>query len=121
MKQNIKLKELKLTTTRKKKQCLASFSRYKMLTRLLELLVLCPVSLSAKKYTKINLEIRKKTRIFNFYRRTVHYGIYTLFTQKQMHFYSTWKSLKFTLKYTSISLLHVSVFGHPQGACTEPG
>ena len=30
-------------------------------------------------------------------------------------------TLKFTLKYTEISLLHVSVFDHHQGACTEPG
>ena len=32
----------------------------------------------------------------------------------------TWKSLKFTLKYTKISLVHVSVNDHHQGACTEP-
>ena len=30
-------------------------------------------------------------------------------------------TLKFTLKYTKISLLHVSVFDHHQRACTEPG
>ena len=30
-------------------------------------------------------------------------------------------TLKFTLKHTKISLLHVSVFDHHQGACTEPG
>ena len=30
-------------------------------------------------------------------------------------------SLKFRLKYTQISLLHVSVYDHHQGACTEPG
>jgi hypothetical protein len=34
-------------------------------TRLLELLFLCPVSLSVSQYTKIKLETRKKTRIFN--------------------------------------------------------
>ena len=38
-----------------------------------------------------------------------------------MHFYYIWKSLKFTLKHTSLSLLRVSVYDHPQGACTEPG
>ena len=35
--------------------------------------------------------------------------------------YYTWRSLKFTLKYTEISLLHVSVYDRHQGACTEPG
>ena len=35
--------------------------------------------------------------------------------------YETWKSLKFTLKYTQISLIHVSVYDHHQGACTVPG
>ena len=30
-------------------------------------------------------------------------------------------TLKFTLKYTYISLLHVSAFDHHQGVCTEPG
>ena len=56
----------KRTETRNnKKQCLAAFSRYGMLTRLVDLLVLCPVFLSATQYTKIKLESRKKTRIFN--------------------------------------------------------
>jgi hypothetical protein len=31
------------------------------------------------------------------------------------------KVLKFTLKFTQISLLHVSVLDRHQGACTEPG
>jgi hypothetical protein len=44
---------------------MAAFSRHGMLTRSLELLVLCPVPLSGSQYTKIKLEMREKTRIFN--------------------------------------------------------
>jgi hypothetical protein len=45
----------------------------------------------------------------------------TLFTHQQMHYLLNLKGLKFTLEFTQISLLHVSVFDHHQGACTEPG
>ena len=38
------------------------------------------------------------------------------FTHQQMHFFILKNTLKFTLKYTYISLLHVSVFDHHQGA-----
>ena len=31
------------------------------------------------------------------------------------------EKFNFTLEYTQLSLLHVSVFDHPQGPCTEPG
>jgi len=42
------------------------------------------------------------------------------FTHQQMH-YLLVKSFKFTLKYTIISLLHVSVFNdHHQGALSVP-
>jgi len=58
----IKVKELDLAT---KKHCLAAFCSYGMLKRLLELLFLRPASLSASQNTKIKLEIRKKTRIYN--------------------------------------------------------
>jgi len=43
------------------------------------------------------------------------------FTNQQMHFFILKHTIKFTLKYTKISLLHISVFEHHQGACTEPG
>jgi len=38
-----------------------------------------------------------------------------------MHFFISKNTLKFKLKYTQVSLLHVSVFDRHQGACTEPG
>ena len=47
--------------------------------------------------------------------------VYVQFTHKQIQFLILKNALKFTLKYTKISLLHVSVFDHHQGACTEPG
>jgi len=37
-----------------------------------------------------------------------------------MHFLLNLEKFKFILKYTYLSLLHVSVFEHPQGACTDP-
>jgi hypothetical protein len=43
------------------------------------------------------------------------------FTHQQMHYLLNLESLKFTLQYTQILLLHVSVYDHLQGACTEPG
>ena len=43
------------------------------------------------------------------------------FTHQQMHYLLNLESLKFTLKYTQMSLLRVSVYDHHQGACTEPG
>jgi len=37
-----------------------------------------------------------------------------------MHVFILKNTLKLLLKYTQISLLHVSVFDHRQGSCTEP-
>ena len=74
-----------------------------------------------------NLSLTTTIRLFaylnalvNFYRCSVNYWVYILFTYQQMHFLLNLEKFKFTLKYTYSSLLHVSVFGHPQGACTEP-
>jgi len=44
-----------------------------------------------------------------------------LFIHQQLHFLLNLETFKFTLEYTWLSPLHVSVFDHPQGACTEPG
>jgi len=57
----------------------------------------------------------------NFYLCNVHFLIYILFTHQQMYFLFNLEKFKFIIKYTLLSLLHVSVFDHPQGACTEPG
>ena len=46
----------------------------------------------------------------NFYRCNVHFEIYAVHTPTNALFINFVKSLKFTLKYTIISLLHVSVF-----------
>jgi len=48
------------------------------------------------------------------YRCTVHSKIYAIHTQTNALFI---KIGKFTLKYTSISLLHISAYDHHQGAC----
>jgi len=47
--------------------------------------------------------------------------IYAFHTPTKELFIKLDKLLKFTLKYTSISLLHDSVYDHHQGACTAPG
>ena len=57
-------------------------------------------------------------RTSSLYRCTVHYGIYILFIHQQMHFLLNLQKFKFILKYTQLSLPHVSVFDHSQGACT---
>ena len=59
--------------------------------------------------------------IDNFYCCTVHYEIYMLFINQKLHFLLNLETFKFTLEYTQLSLLHVLVLDHPQGACTEPG
>jgi len=48
-----------------------------------------------------------------FYRWTVFYGIYILFIHQQLHFSLNLEKFNFTLEYTQLSLLHVSVFDHP--------
>ena len=55
--------------------------------------------------------------IYNFYCCTVHFEIYVVYTPTNALFINLVKSYKFTLKYTTVSLLHVSVFNdHHQGA-----
>ena len=56
-------------------------------------------------------------RCKNFYLCTVHFEIYVVHTPTNAVFINLVKSFKFTLKYTIMSLLHVSVFNdHHQGA-----
>ena len=57
----------------------------------------------------------------NLYRCTVHFEIYVVHTPTNALFINFVKSFKFTLKYTIISLVHVSVFSdHHQGALSVP-
>jgi len=56
-----------------------------------------------------------------FYRCNVHFEIYVVPSPTNALFIKSVKSFKFTLKYTIISLLHVSVFNdHHQGALSVP-
>ena len=58
---------------------------------------------------------------FFFYRCTVHFEIYVFHSPTNAILIKLVKSFKFTLKYTIISLLHVSVFNdHHQGALSVP-
>jgi len=51
----------------------------------------------------------------------VHFEIYVVHTPTNTLFINVVKSLKFTLQYTIMSLLHVSTFNdHHQGALTVP-
>jgi len=55
------------------------------------------------------------------YRCTVNFEIYVVHTPTSTLFINLVKSLKFRLKYTVMSLLHVSVFNdHHQGALSVP-
>ena len=66
-----------------------------------------------------NLKLRSS--INTFYRCTVHFEIYVVHTPTNALIINLVKSFKFTLKYTLISLLHVSVFkDHHQGALSVP-
>ena len=57
------------------------------------------------------------TLVRNVYRCIVHFEIYIVHTPTNALFISLVKSSKFTLKYTIISLVHISVFNdHHQGA-----
>jgi hypothetical protein len=59
--------------------------------------------------------------VYNFYRRTVHFEIYVVYTPTNALFIDLVKSSKFTLKYTLISLLHALVFNdHHHGALPVP-
>jgi len=66
-----------------------------------------------KTKTKNNLEVS--------YRCTVHFQSYVVHSPTNALFINSVKSLKFALKYTIISLLHVSVFNdNHQGALSVP-
>ena len=66
--------------------------------------------------TLVNAQPHKK-----FYRCTAHFEIYAVHSPTNALFINLVKSFKFTLKYTTISLLHVSVFNdHHQGALSVP-
>ena len=57
----------------------------------------------------------------NFYRCTVHFEIYAVHITTNALFINFVKSFKFTLKYTTISLLYASVFNdHHQGTLSVP-
>ena len=59
--------------------------------------------------------------LYNFYLCTVHFEIYVVHSPTNALFINLVKSFKFTLKYTIISLLHVSVFNdHHQRAFSVP-
>ena len=53
------------------------------------------------------------TIFYFFYRCTVHFEIYVVHTPTSALFINLVKSFKFALKYTIISLLHVSAFNDP--------
>ena len=57
----------------------------------------------------------------SFYHCTVHPKIYAVHIPTYTLLIELGKVLKFTLKYTIISLLHVSVYDHHEGARTVPG
>jgi len=57
----------------------------------------------------------------NFYRCAVHFETYVVHSPTNALFINLVKSFKFTLKYTIMSLLRVSVFNdHHQGALSVP-
>jgi len=59
--------------------------------------------------------------IYDFHRCTVHFEFYEVQPQTNALFINLAKSFKFTLKYTIISLLNISVFNdHHQGALSVP-
>jgi len=71
----------------------------------------------------LNPVIFKTSPIFLFFlnRCTVHFEINVAHSPTNALFINLVKSFKFTLKYTIISLLHVSVFNdHHQGALSVP-
>jgi hypothetical protein len=59
--------------------------------------------------------INKQINII-FYRCTVHFDIDSVHSPTNALFIKLKKNLKFTLKFTLSSLLHVSVYDHHQGA-----
>jgi len=62
-----------------------------------------------------------KIQLCSFYRCTVHFEIYVVHSPTNALFINLVESFIFTLKYTIISLLHVSVFNdHHQGALSVP-
>jgi hypothetical protein len=52
---------------------------------------------------------------------TVHSEIHIVHSPTNALFIKLGKVYDFTLEFTQISLLHVSVFDHHQGACTDDG
>jgi len=56
-----------------------------------------------------------------FHRCTAHFEIHAVHSPTNASFINLVKSFKYTLKYTILSLLHVSVFNdHHQGALSVP-
>jgi len=78
--------------------------------------VMCSV-----RYVISKQHIEKNFFIF-FNRCTLNFEIYAVYTPIYVLFINLVKSSKFTLKYTVISILHVSFFNdHHQGALSVPG
>ena len=75
-----------------------------------------------RSHLKIGHGILIKSRLqYFFYRCTVHSEIHAVHSPTNALFINLVKSFKSTLKYTIISLLHVSVFNdHHQGALSVP-
>jgi len=72
-------------------------------------------------FFKRKLLIFSNIDMYHFYLCTAHFEIYIVQSTKNALFINLVKSFKFTLKYTIISLLHVSVFyDHHQGALSVP-
>jgi len=79
---------------------------------LLELLILLISSLTCREENSIHA---------HFSRCAVHFETYVVHTPTNALFINLVKNFTFTLKYTIISLLHVTVFGdHHQGALSVP-
>ena len=67
------------------------------------------VSLASLAVLRFLFRTRRDIHI-HFYRCTIHFEIYVVHTPTDALFINLVKSFKFALKYTIISLLHVSVF-----------
>ena len=74
-----------------------------------------------KEFIFLSVVRQCKFKRHNIYRRTVHFEFYAVYTLRIALFINLVKSFKLTLKYTTISLLYVSVFNdHHQGALSVP-
>ena len=68
------------------------------------------ISIQSTLASTTEAECKYKQNTLNFYLCTVHFEIYVIHSPKNALFINYVKGFKCTLKYTIISLLHVSVF-----------